>query len=182
MSKPKITGKKKAVDDLAPTEAAPEELKPGDVINLSPADEPSGGNGAPDAQPESFAKLSLAYDEQGFPCLSIAQLAAFNESILLDDNSKLRLELSKVKRQLWLEQQAPYRKMTDDINAATVEREGKQRAYRETMRRLSQEIGAQLEGCIINDQTGRITFVDTRDRPIVGAQKPPDHARLREET
>jgi len=152
-------------------------------------DKPTNGSGAPDlsvpivedspVEDKSFAELNVETDEQGFPCLTLAQLYRWNTSSLEAENAKLTRELSMVTRQLWLEQQAAYRKLTGDINAAVGAKEEKDKKLKAVIDELSKDLGFKLEGCSVDDTTGRITFFDQRDRPMLGRTVPPDHARLK---
>lgn len=128
---------------------------------------------------EGFLPLNIFHDEQGFPCLTEEQLNAWNIAHLELELAKTKRALAMTRRELWLAQQAAYRKLTDDCNEASTFQEGRHKAYVEVGKRLTEQLGFDIEGCIINDKSGRITFVDTRDRPIVGGTTPPDHARLR---
>ena len=138
----------------------------------------------PPAEPEAaeFLPVNLSVDEEGFPCLTLAQLYAWNVASLEAELSKVNREFAMVKRQLWLEQQAAYRKLTDDIGAATNAHEARSKELTATIVDLSEQLGFKLDGCTINDKTGRVTFVDQRNRPMLGRNAPPDHARLTKKT
>jgi len=136
----------------------------------------------PAEESAEFVELNVASDEQGFPCLTLEQLYAFNVGSLEAELAKTRRELALVARQLWLEQQAAYRKLTADIEATTTAHEARSKELRTIVADLSEQLGFKLEGCSVNDKTGRITFVDKKDRPMVGRATPPDHARLPKKT
>ena len=193
--KPRITGTKlNARPDTAIDESEAEEAESDTTEKAGSAPLP-GMPSAPDALPAAeksalpdvaqhapdgtaYQELNLQYDEQGFPVLSLAQLYAWNVASLEAENAKLKADNAKLTRQLWLEQQSAYRKLSDDISRALVEKEARDKKHKAAIGQISQELGFNFEGCIVDDRSGRITFVDSGNRPIMGGQRPPDHARL----
>lgn len=178
MTKPKITGRAPSQPPVADKTQPRGEQPPPEQERKSSVDETQILGVEHLKPPARKAQLGLDYDEDGFPCLTAEQLSAWNVAHLEQENATLKRERAVLARQLWLEQQAVYRKLSTDIDTATNEHESRIKAYRSIVRDISIKLGFDLERCVVCDKTGRITFLDVNQRPLLGRKLPPDDMRF----
>lgn len=115
-------------------------------------------------------------DEDGSPCLTELQLLYWKTSMAESELAKMTWQGSEKDIELLLRSIPAYKELrskTDGLKNAFAK---KSRDYMTLLSTLSSRLGFDLTMCIINDNTGKITFVDkdgkvTGDVPLFGHQK-----------
>lgn len=116
-------------------------------------------------------------DEDGFPCLTLAQLMFWRATAAEAESCRLELELKVKEITIFLSSIPKYCTLEAERVQSSQVFEDKSRTYMEGLTRLSAELGFDIGKCIINDKTGRITFTDLKGRPVI-SKKPPKNVLL----
>ena len=111
-------------------------------------------------------------DREGFPYLKSDQLMKWRmtqaEALAAKNEHKLRQK----ERLIWLQGQPEYRQLLAAEESALNEHRTRLEAYHQAMEEIEAELGFSISRQIINEDSGRITFVDDKGRPDDCAEIP----------
>lgn len=115
-------------------------------------------------------------DEDGTPCLTEMQLLQWKSSMNESELAKVTWQASEKDISILLSAVPAYRELRSKTDGLKNAFQKRSRDYMTLLTRLSEAVGLDLTMCIINDHTGKITFVDddgkiTGDVPLLGRQK-----------
>lgn len=131
------------------------------------AKKPTRKKAAKPSKDEAEAKVlgKIHHDDDGYPSLTERQLLLFISKNAQAELSKAHLDSVRKDIKLLLQEIPQYKQLKQNEQAAKHDFEKKSRDYMGTLESLSAELGIDMTRCIINDHTGRLTFVDETGKP-----------------